>query len=109
MEAITSEQLRNYQQLRKEKDLRRTVEHIVNVFVIPAAEAGETRVIISENKYPHLLPVKFPPSFALLFEALQVKFPDVSVTAGTQTTICDNGIFEKKTHIVMDWSSVASS
>ena len=105
MEPLTVSQLRNYQQLRKEKDLRRTVEHIVNVFVIPAAEAGETRVIISENKYPHLLPVKFPPSFALLFEALQAKFPDVSVTAGSQTTVRDNGIFEKKTHIVIDWST----
>ena len=105
MEPITLEQLQNYQQLRREKDLRRTVEHIANVFVIPAAEAGQTRVLISENKYPHLLPVKYPPSFAQLLEALKAKFPDVSVAAGTDTVLRENEIFEKKTHIVIDWKT----
>lgn len=104
MEPITSEQLRNYPRLRREKDLHRTLEHIVNVFVIPAAEAGETRVLISDNKYPHLLSVRYPPSFQALLEALQAKFPDIYVNAGTQTTIRDNGVFEKKTHIVIDWT-----
>lgn len=105
MEPITSEQLRNYQQLRREKDLRQTVEHIANVFVIPAAEAGETRVLITENKYPHLLPVKYPPRFAQLLEALQRKFPGVSVTAGTSTFLGENGMIEKKTHIIIDWKT----
>jgi hypothetical protein len=108
MEPFTAERLRSLQQERRERDLRRTVEHITTFFVIPAAEAGETRVTVSENKYPHMLPVKYPPTFALLLEALQAKFPDASVTAGTQTRLTDNEVVEKKTHIIIDWSSVAT-
>jgi hypothetical protein len=104
MEPITVAQLRGLQRERRERDLRRTVEHITTFFVIPAAEAGDTRVFVTENKYPHMLPVKYPPTFALLLEALQSKFPDASVTAGSTTSLCDNEVVEKKTHIIIDWS-----
>jgi hypothetical protein len=104
MEPITVERLRGLQQERRERDLRRTVEHITTFFVIPAAESGDTRVLVTGNKYPRMLPVKYPPSFALLLEALQSKFPDASVTAGSTTSLCDNEVIEKKTHIIIDWS-----
>jgi len=105
MEPITVERLRGLQQERRERDLRRTVEHIATFFVLPAAEAGDTQVVVSENKYPHMLPVKYPPTFALLLEALQAKFPDASVTAGSTISLCENKYVEKKTHIIIDWSS----
>jgi hypothetical protein len=105
MEPLTVERLRSLQQERRERDLRRTVEHITTFFVVPAAEAGETRVTVSDNKYPHMLPVKYPPSFAMLMEALQAKFPDASVTAGSTTSLRENEYVEKKTHIIIDWST----
>jgi hypothetical protein len=105
MEPVTAERLRGLQQERRERDLRRTVEHITTFFIFPAAEAGETRITISENKYPHMLPVKYPPTFAMLLEALQAKFPDASVTAGSTTSLRKNEYVEKKTHIIIDWST----
>ncbi len=101
---MTVEALRGLQEERRYKDLVQTVEHITKMFVIPAAEAGETRVLIAENKYPHMLPVKYPPPFALLMEALQTKFPDASVTAGSTTVLQENSITKRKTHIIIDWS-----
>ena len=104
MEPVTAEQLRGLQRERMYKDLIQTVEHIAKMFVIPAAEAGETRVFITENKYPHMLPVKYPPPFALLMEALQMKFPGASVTAGVKTVVQGNSVVERKSHIIIDWS-----
>lgn len=104
MEPITVEQLRNLQQQRRERDLRQTVEYIAKMFVIPAAEAGETRAFVTENKYPQLLPVKYPPSFPVLMEALKAKFPDASVTAGLKPILQENTVVERKSHIIIDWS-----
>jgi hypothetical protein len=78
------------------------------MFVIPAAEAGETRAFVTENRYPHLLPVKYPPSFPVLMEALKAKFPDASVTAGVETILQENNILKRKTHIIIDWSKTDS-
>lgn len=101
---MTVEALRGLQEKRRYKDLVRTVEHITKMFVVPAAEAGETRAFVTENKYPHLLPVKYPPSFPVLMEALKAKFPDASVTAGSTAVLQENSITKRKTHIIIDWS-----
>lgn len=104
--SVTAEQLRNLCQERKRKDLEVTVKLIVNEFIVPAAEAGETSILIKQDAYSPRMghPIKHRPALSELVNALQRKFPDTLITTGSETTLRDNGTFEKKEHIHLDWS-----
>jgi len=111
---ITAQQLRALHEERKQHDLRTAVKLITNEYVIPAAEAGQTSVLIKQDSYQsryHLMkyPILNTPPLHELVELLKAKFPDIHLVVGSETTIRQDGIFEKKSHILMDWSSVASS
>ncbi len=106
---ITAEELRALHEIRKQKDLRNTVNLIANEFVIPAAESGETSILVKQDDYQPRYPyirytVRSPPPFAELVEALQSNFPNVTIVPGSDTIVNEAGIFVKKTHILFDWS-----
>jgi hypothetical protein len=106
---ITAEQLRALREIRKQKDLQETVRMITNEYVIPTAEAGQTSILVKQDAYQSKYPrigynIHAPPHFSDLVEALRAKFPNVTIVEGSNTDICENGVFEKKTHILFDWS-----
>lgn len=104
---ITADQLRALRDQRKVADLRSTVELITKEYVIPAAQAGKKSVLIGEGKYTrgHVsYGILFPPSLPELIAALRVKFPDIHVDEVTQTTILRNGLFDKTSYVLIDWS-----
>lgn len=107
--SITAEQLRSLHEIRKQADLRNTVNLIAEEYVIAAAQSGHTSVLVKQDSYQDRIhQIKYfvvnRPSLPDLVEALRLKFPDVIVEPGSQTTILVNGIFVKKHHILIDWS-----
>lgn len=106
MSVITAEHLRSLHQKRKMRDLDITVDLITQEFVVPAAEAGETSTLIKQDSYhPRVgYPIKQRPALADLVNALHQRFPDTIITVGSETTVRDSGVFEKKEHIYMNWS-----
>lgn len=91
---------------RKQKDLRLTVDLITQEFVVPAAEMGKTNILIKHDSYyPRMgYPIQQCPQLPELVDALQRNFPDTLITIGSNTTVRNDGVFEKKSHIYMDWS-----
>ena len=111
MSVITAEHLRSLHQKRKMRDLDITVDLIVQELVVPAAEAGDTSILIKQDSYHSRVgyPIKHRPTLSELVNALRQRFPDTIITMGSETTLRDNGVFEKKEHIYMDWSSIPPS
>jgi hypothetical protein len=105
---ITAEHLRSLHAKRKHFDLDQTIDLITQEYVIPAAEAGETSILLNRESYPskyHLgYNIKYQPSLPDVVNALEQRFPDVFITVISNTTIRDDGVFEKNSRILMDWS-----
>jgi hypothetical protein len=106
---ITAEHLRSLREKRRRHDLDQTVDLITQEYVIPAAQKGETSVLIKQHSYQSRHHIGYPivifPSLPNLVEALQARFPDTIITVGSTTTILQNGVFDKNDHILMDWSA----
>jgi len=105
---ITADYLRALPEKRKRQDLLQAVDLIIQEYVIPAAEAGNTSVLIKQDSYASKYRLGYPivqfPDLPDLVEALQARFHNVSITIGSDTTIRQDGVFEKKKHILIDWS-----